>query len=168
MNNKFLLFCTGRLGNITNVVSTYFTVSDGVTLDDIVRCAREHIGQDWPTLARGFKMSKTEIDAIKSDNRDNLVEQIIQFSSCWERQNGGAATAQAFVDCVMKELPHSEVIFHLKKKSYIEKKGNIAFLWASNYQTCLPEFIILYIMILDVIEKSLWNPQQSACMCLSV
>ena len=85
MNNKFLLFCTGRLGNITNVVSTYFTVSDGVTLDDIVRCAREHIGQDWPTLARGFNMNKTEIDSIKSDNGDNLVEQMVQLFIRWKR-----------------------------------------------------------------------------------
>ena len=103
----------------------YFIVSDGVTLEDIIRCAREHIGQDWPTLARGFKMNKNVVDAIKSDNRDNLVEQIAQFFIHWERENGKAATAQAFVDCVMAELPRSHVLFNLTKKRYIEKKGNI-------------------------------------------
>ena len=123
-----------------------FIVSDGVTLEDIIRCAREHIGQDWPTLARGFKIKKNVIDAIKSDNRDNLVEQITHFFIHWERENGEAATAQAFVDCVMAELPHSDVLINLRKKRYIEKKdniGNIAVLWPRNYLTCFSELITL-------------------------
>ena len=96
-----------------------------MTLEDIIRLVREHIGHDWPTLARGFKMNESVIDAIESDNRDNLVEQITQFFIRWERENGEAATAQAFVDCVIAELPHSDVLINLNKKMYIENKGNI-------------------------------------------
>ena len=102
-------------------------MTDGMSLEDIIRNAKDHIGHDWPTLARGFNMTKTEIDAIKSDNRDNLVEQIAQFFFLWQRQNGIKATTQAFVDCVMKELSDSELARNLKRSGQIARRGNFEF-----------------------------------------
>jgi len=101
----------------------YFAATGGVKLVDIIKTAKEHIGNDWITLARHFKMSKTDIDSIRSDYRDNLKEQIHQFFEQWERQNGYNATAEALVKGLVSCLSSSEVIKQLKKDHLIMRRG---------------------------------------------
>ena len=95
----------------------------GVVLEDIIRTTKNHIGEEWTTLARCTGMTKTDIDAIRYNNMLNLVEQIHQFFEHWKRSNGNAATAQALVTALFKELTTSEAVANLKKNGLIERKG---------------------------------------------
>ena len=99
------------------------TARGGVQVYDIIKTAKEHIGVDWTVLARHFNMSKTDIDSIRSDYRDNLKEQIHQFFELWKRQNGDDATSEKLVEGLVSCLTTSDVVIHLKKESLITRRG---------------------------------------------
>jgi len=73
----------------------------------------KHIGNDWSNLARHLPWPKGEdidahIDEVRSDYRDNLVEQAYKILVKWKKTVGDLATAdslrKALVDCGRKDL----------------------------------------------------------------
>ena len=110
-------------------------------LELYIRIVSKQIGQDWKKLARTFKFTKTDIDAIQHNNMGNLEEQIAQVFIKWKMQYGSAAKPQALVDAVI-EAELTRVIHALKQADLLQRKG--IFL---SRQMCLYVYFFYYYFI---------------------
>lgn len=96
--------------------------AEGVDLKMVIASISKHIGQDWKSLGRAFRFTKTDIDAIQLNDVCNLKEQIAQLFIKWEMQEGLAATPQALVDALI-ENQLNQVIQALKQEGLLQRKG---------------------------------------------
>ncbi|XP_077999405.1 FAS-associated death domain protein-like [Glandiceps talaboti] len=74
----------------------------GPDLTDEFEFLRNHLGRDWRSLARRFRLSETDIDSISHDYVRDLKEQSMQALLLWKQYQGSAANKQMLVATLRK------------------------------------------------------------------
>ena len=85
--------------DVAKRTSFVYLVSVGLLdTEAFIKELSEHIGGDWKALARELGLSKTDVDAIKYDNRLSMKDQIFEFFYKWKQREGKDVSVQKLID----------------------------------------------------------------------